>query len=133
MATTFEQLVGSMAFEATGDVGPLTCYTNRRQTVWFLKAWLSDPATPRQIAHRDRVRAAARLWKQLCPGARRRWEIVSKKAGTKLTGYNLWVHWIMTGEDGPIETISRQAGHTLLPPIFADDTLCSAAYNDVTY
>ena len=133
MASTFKQLVGLLGFESRGDIGPLTTYTNHTQTVIFLKAWLSDKASPRQIAHRDRLREAARLWHLLCPGQRRRWEIVSRKAGTHLNGYNLWVHWVMTGEDGPIETISRQAGHQLLPPIWADDTLCSAAYNDVTY
>lgn len=133
MATTFDQLVGCLGFEATGDVGPLTSYTNGRQTVWFLKAWLSDPATLRQKFHRQRLTEAARLWQLLCPGQRRRWEIASRKGGTKLNGYHLWVHWIMTGEDGPIDTLARQTGHRLLPPIFADDTLCTAAYNDVTY
>ena len=60
-------------------------------------------------------------------------EIASKKASTQLNGYNLFVHWIMTGEDSHIEAIERQSGHDLLPPVFADDSLCTAEYNDVTY
>lgn len=126
-------ILQGICFKAQGDVGPLTSYTNKKQIVVFLKAWLRDPASPKQIAHRNRVREAARTWKLLCPGCRRRWEIASRKAGTKLNGYNLWVHWIMTGEDTQIEAIERQASHTLLPPIFATDSLCSAEYNDVVY
>lgn len=126
-------ILQGICFKAQGDVGPLTSYTNKRGIVCFLKAWLRDPASRKQIAHRDRVREAARLWQLLCPGCKRRWEIASKKAGTQLNGYNLFVHWVMTGEDSNIEAIERQSGHTLLPPIFADDSLCSAAYNDVVY
>ena len=133
MALNPTMILQGMCLKAQGDLGPLTCYTNRRQIVVFLKAWLRDPASQKQIAHRDRIRECARVWKLLCPGCRRRWEIASKKAGTKLNGYNLWVHWLMNGNDTQIEAVERQAGHTLLPPIFADDSLCSAAYNDVTY
>jgi hypothetical protein len=126
-------ILANICFKAQGDVGPLTCYTNKERIVMFLKAWLRDPASQRQIAHRDRIREAARIWKLLCPGSRKRWEYASKKASTRINGYNMFVHWIMTGVDSQIEAVELQSGHQLLPLCFADDTCCSAAYNDVIY
>ena len=72
-------ILQGICFKAQGDLGPLTSYTNKRGIVTFLKAWLRDPASPKQIAHRDRVREAARVWKLLCPGCRRRWKSPAKK------------------------------------------------------
>ena len=110
-------ILGSCCFKAQGDFGPLTCYTNKNMVVIFLKAWLRDPASPKQIAHRDRMRAAAKNWNETTPQNRKNFERASLKGQTKLNGYNLWVYGSMAlGGISNLETIARQTGIILIMP-----------------
>lgn len=119
MATPTGFILQGICFKAQGDVGPLTSYTNKRGIVMFLKAWLRDPASPKQIAHRDRIRACAKNWKAAPIQTRQNYERATKKQSLYLNGYNLWVCASMnqTGRSA-IATLERQTGLTLpLPPI----------------
>lgn len=112
-------ILQSICFKCQGDVGPLTSYTNKRGIVMFLKAWLRDPASPKQIAHRDRIRACAANWKAAPKSTRDAYERATKKLSLYINGYNLWVCASMN-QDGRsvIPTLERQTGLTLpLPPI----------------
>ena len=112
-------ILQSICFKCQGDVGPLTSYTNKRGIVMFLKAWLRDPASPKQINHRNRIRACARNWKAASIETRRAYEQATKKLSLYVNGYNLWVCASMnlTGRS-VIPTLERQTGLTLpLPPI----------------
>lgn len=119
MALTPQEITALFGFGAQGDFGPWTCYTatNRgpRGIVVFLKAWLKDPTSPAQKAHRDRIRAAAAAWKALTPQARENWEAVTLQLALKLTGYNLFTHYHMVRDTSNIETLERQSGINLLP------------------
>jgi len=125
MAKTTIDLLQFAALKIQGDVGPISCYTNRLRKVFFPKIWLSDPESLKQKNHRNRVKLAARLWKLLCPCMRERWELATLELKLHLNGYNLWTFWTMTGDADKIRTIERQSGRTLLPPIFKSDYLCS--------
>jgi hypothetical protein len=112
-------ILQSICFKCQGDVGPLTSYTNHRGIVMFLKAWLRDPASPKQITHRNRIRACAANWKKAPKPTRDNYERATKKQSLYLNGYNMWVCASMnpTGR-AAIKTLERQTGLTLpLPPI----------------
>ncbi len=130
MAKVNQTLLQVACFKIQGDFGPLSTYTNRRGKVFFPKIWLSDPTSPDQQSHRDRIRSAAKMWQLLCPCMRYRWEAATKKPRLHLNGYNLWCYWFLTGDSDKIHTIERQSGRTLLPPIFQTDYLCSTCSND---
>lgn len=111
-------ILQSICFKAQGDVGPLTCYTNKRQIVMFLKAWLRDPASLKQIAHRNRIRAVARNWKAEPSWVRHNYERATKQLSLYLNGYNLYMSASMNDDAADaIATLERQTGLVLpLPP-----------------
>lgn len=119
MALAPQQILFLTGFAVQGDIGPWTTYTatNRGPNgkVIFLKAWLKDPPSTRQIAHRNRVRAAAAAWKTLSQNQREDWERTTIVLSLKLTGYNLFTHWWMLRDDSNINTLERQSGIPLLP------------------
>lgn len=112
-------LLQGICFKCQGDVGPLTSYTNKRGIVVFLKAWLRDPASAKQIKHRNRIRACAKNWKAAPLQTRRNYERASQVGGTQLNGYNVWVCASMNANGrSAIATLERQTHITLpLPPI----------------
>lgn len=119
MAIAANQLFLYLGFGAQGDLGPWTTYTSKAMgphgIVIFAKAWLKDPTSPRQKAHRNRVRAAATAWKALSAQQRTDWERTTKTLSLRLTGYNLFVHWHMVRDTSNILTLERQSGIQLLP------------------
>jgi hypothetical protein len=124
MARTTNSLLDIAGFTIQGDFGPITTYTNKRKKVYFPKIWLSDPTSPAQQAHRDRIRTAARLWQNLCPCQRGRWELATQRCHCHLNGYNLWTFWWLTQDDDKIATIERNSRLTLLPPMWKTDYRC---------
>lgn len=107
--------IASLCFKAQGDIGPLTTYTNKNGIVVFLKAWLRDPASRKQINHRNKMRCAAWCWKHETKCTRRNWERASQIGNTKLNGYNLYVCWHMRDDVTPfIRTLERQTEIKLL-------------------
>lgn len=119
MALAPQQILFLTGFAVQGDLGPWTSYTATNRgphgKVLFLKAWLKDPTSPRQKTHRDRIRAAAAAWKNLTQQQRENWERTTIVLSLRLTGYNLFTHWHMIGDDTNIETLERQSGIQLLP------------------
>ena len=117
MAIVETHLISNLAFKCQGDIGELTTYTNRNGIVVFLKAWLRDPASIKQIAHRNRIRAAAFNWKNTTPANRRAYERASKRLSLYLNGYNIWVSASMNPDArSALPTLERQAHVTLIPP-----------------
>jgi hypothetical protein len=45
---------------------------------------------------------------------RRNWEQAAKKAGLKITGYNLFTYWQLTHDRPTIRTVERQSGIPLV-------------------
>lgn len=108
----------SRCFRMQGDVGSYTTYSNQNQIVIFLKAWLRDPASSKQIAHRNRIRACAASWNAASPQTRRDYQRATERLSLYVNGYNLWVS--MSTNRLAIDclpTIRRQSGINLpLPP-----------------
>jgi len=116
MAVKLRNLLSVLGLVTWGDIGPLTCYRNKRgNLVFYAKAPPTSPASPAQQIYRDRWRAAATAWNGLTPDARARWELASKRASLYITGYNLFVHYHTTGDAGAVHTIEGITGLDLIP------------------
>ena len=116
MAVKLRNMLSVLGLVTWGDIGPLTCYRNKRGAlVFYAKAPPTTPASPAQQIYRDRWRLAVTAWNALAPEVRARWELASKRASLYITGYNLFVHYHTTGDGDGIITIELQTGLDLLP------------------
>jgi hypothetical protein len=115
MAFTLRRGLALAGFNVQGDIGPYTVYTSRRgKFVVFDKAPPLTSASYAQLVQRNRWRGAAKLWRELLPNERARWEEASKKLRLMLTGYNLYVYFSTTNDLPTIRTIERQSGLDLV-------------------
>ena len=118
MALSHLQMGSCLGISAQGDLGPMTCYTQRkagkRSIVMFAKIWLSDPTTVNQLNHRNRIRQAAIAWRLLPEIERKNWQRAAAKLSLKLNGVALWTYWHMLRQRSKIETIEHQSGITLI-------------------
>lgn len=114
MARTDNKLLALLGFNCTGDVGPWTLYRSARgQLVYFARMPALNPASPLQLQQREVWTAAAAAWKNQTTQQRANWEAAVRRARAQITGYNLWVYTLTTGDRSPMSTISRQSGITL--------------------
>lgn len=105
-----------------GDLGPFTFYTSRRgRLVFFPKSWPKDPATFHQTLYRNRWKHAAIRWRGLSQDLRRDWERMAKRAHLTISGYNLFMFYILGKGTKVVETIQRVAHMNVIddtgPPI----------------
>lgn len=116
MAHQLQDLLSFLGLITWGDIGPLTCYRNKHgKIVWYAKAPPTCPASPAQTIYRDKWRAAAVAWNALGPDLRARWELASKRASLRITGYNLWIYFSTTGDADAVRTVEGITGLALLP------------------
>jgi hypothetical protein len=105
-----------LGFVLWGDLGPFTMYrSSRGHVVWFLKTWPHKQPSAKQLAWRAQWAAAAAAWKALSQEARRQWDLATRRASLCCHGYDLFIHWALTGDDTAIATLERQTRTTLLP------------------
>lgn len=105
-----------------GDLGPYTFYTSRRKKlVVFPKTWPKDPATYHQTINRDRWRHAAVRWKALTESTRLTWAQLARAGNCNVSGYNLYIFYIVGKGTKVIETLQTNTGINVIaatgPPI----------------
>lgn len=94
-----------------GDLGPYTFYTSRRKRlVVFPKTWPKDPATYHQTLNRDRWRHAALRWKGIGQSTRTAWTELATAANCNVSGYNLFMHYILGKGSLTIRTLQQNTG-----------------------
>ncbi len=99
----------------SGDVGPLTFYTSKRQRhVVFDKRPPLNPASPLQLSNRNRFRLIARAWNGLDQESRDRWELASRRGGCRCIGYHLFVWWEWKRDLPALRTLERNSGVLLV-------------------
>lgn len=104
-------LLTLIGYNTQGDIGPWTCYTNRkRKLVVFEKAPPEMPPSYLQLKQRNRFRRCARLWWFLTQTQRDNWELVSTRARLRITGFNLFTYWYLTDDNDAIDTLAHQTG-----------------------
>jgi len=112
-----ERLYCCLGFVVWGDLGPVTIYRNKRgKVVFFAKTWPHKPGSPDQLAQRQKFIDTATAWQALTPSQRTEWEQATRRASLCLHGYDLFVHWSITGDDQAIRTLEHQTKTSLLPP-----------------
>lgn len=109
------KLFSLMGWNATGDMGGLTFYTNkRRKLTYFIKAPPKVPSNYWQQRNQNNFRLAAYAWNAIGKGARAAWERATKKLSLRITGYNLLVYYLTTADVDAIRTIEQQTDEKLL-------------------
>jgi len=115
--TRFDHLVPFIGFIAWGDVYEVTVYRNKRgKMVWFPKTYPDKPASPAQLVQRQRMTDAAAAWQALSAALRAQWHLAARRASLVMHGYDLFIHWKLTGDDSAIATLDRQTRTPLFPP-----------------
>jgi len=108
------RLLQTSALHIQGDVGPYTTYTSKRRLlVAYAKAPPTKPPTYYQARLRNLWRAAAFSWKNLRTENKKAWTKAAKRAKLSITGYDLWMHYLTTGDEPAVRTVERLA-HTRL-------------------
>lgn len=111
---TFLALLG---FRVTGDLGPITLYTDQRgEIVFYPRKPAMEAPTTGQILQRQRFTAAAAGWQGLGRATQEKWDLATHRLSLRLTGYDLWVYFRVKSDFTTIRTIERQTGLALLPP-----------------
>lgn len=105
-----------------GDLGPYTFYTShRKRLVVFPKTWPKDPATYHQGLNRDRWRHAALIWNNLSRSTRSAWNELATRGNCNVSGYNLYMHYIVGKGTKAIQTLQTNTGVDVItltgPPI----------------
>ena len=111
---TIWQVLGVLT---NGDMGPYTFYqSSRGRLVMFLKTWPKDPATYHQTLYRNRWRHAGVRWRNLDQSTRDLWEQISKRGNCTVTGYNLYMYYMLDKNRKVIETLQRQTNLDAVTP-----------------
>lgn len=107
-------------WNSQGDFGPWTFYTDKRKgLVFFVKAPPLEPPSLLQTSVRNSIRLAAYTWRSLPASARDDWQLAADRAHLRITGYNLFVFWLLRREDQAIRTVERLARVQLIPLEYA--------------
>jgi len=102
------QLMGVIV---NGDFGPYTMYTSQRKRfVIFPKTWPKEKATYNQTLNRQRWTQAAQRWRNLPDETKADWSALARKAHATVTGYNLYLVYILNHDVAAIATLERQTG-----------------------
>lgn len=106
-----------LGINTNGDVGPYTMYTShRKRLVVFLKTWPKQPATYAQTLYRNRWRHAAFRWNSLSTSTQDDWNKLSYLGHCTVTGYNLFMFYILGNGDDVIKTLQHQTGVDVITP-----------------
>lgn len=104
-----------LGFVIWGDLGPVTIYRDKQgKVVFFAKTWPHKPPSPAQVLQRQKFTDAAAAWQSLTPTQRGAWDQATHRASLCMHGYDLFVHWSLTGDDDAIRTLENQTRTTLL-------------------
>jgi hypothetical protein len=116
MQISHQAIYRGLGLAASGDLGPFTFYTGKRhQLIWFPKAPPTSPPTALQTHQRNLFRITALSWKLLPRYEKWCWSQAARRARLRITGYNLFVHYVTRSAHRTIAVIERQSGLKLLP------------------
>lgn len=111
---TLFQMIGYLT---NGDIGPWTFYTSTRgRLVFFPKTYPKDPATYHQTLYRNKWRHAGLRWQLLDQTTKDLWELAAKRNHLTVSGFNLFIFYILGNHTKYIETIERISNVDLQTP-----------------
>lgn len=111
MAQSKTGLIKFLGMNAQGDLGPLTTYTSRfGHLVYYPRNPALNPPSEEQTAQRLSMREAAAAWRARTPAERADWTALGFAAHLRITGYNLFTYWQMTGDFETVQTLINRTG-----------------------
>jgi hypothetical protein len=114
MHSLLRSLLQVCGLEIQGDVGPFTTYTSHRgRLVIFMKAPPKEPPSRAQVSQRNLFRIAGWSWTSMPPTEREDWQRAARAARLRISGYNLWVHWVCSHDLPTLRTVERTANVNL--------------------
>lgn len=114
MQLSNQNLLRYLGFNTQGDLGPWTFYTSKNKgLVWFIKAPPLEPPSFLQTHYRNLFRAAARIWNAFSQPQRDAWLDAAEVAHLTVHGYNIFVYYQVTRDDGFIPTLERLLGRRI--------------------
>jgi len=101
----------ALGLRAQGDLAELTFYRDKRgDHVVFPKTRPSGPATPLKLRQQNKFKViGAAAWKHHFV-RQEQFKMAARRLSLKMTGFNLFMAWKLTGDDAMIATIERQTG-----------------------
>ncbi len=104
-----------LGLRAQGDIAGMTVYRTRRgKQVIFPKTYPKSPPGPLATRNQNRFRLAADAWTFLPLPQQRNWRRVARIAHLAITGYNLFIAWMMKGDRAAIKTLEILTGIALI-------------------
>lgn len=114
MKTGTNKLLTLIGLKIQGDLGPITCYTSKRnRVVWYLKAPPKDPPSWQQVDQRNLFQMIGWAWQALGAINQTVWNAAAAAANLRISGFNLFSYLYVTGDESVIETIEHQTGLSL--------------------
>jgi len=103
-----------LGISLAGDVGGYSTYTDRYgKKIVYPFSPPKEPPSEKQVACRAAFRNAQQSWASLTADDKASLELACHRTAVPLTGQNLWIHAVMTGDSQAYLTIQRQSGVTL--------------------
>ncbi len=100
-----------LAFDISGDLGPLTMYRNKNgRLVAFPRSPPKRQPTPAQLTQRKRFTDAMTAWNGLSIDEQLAYERVTLALSLPLTGLNLWIHFCLIHDSQAHTTLELQSG-----------------------
>jgi len=113
---TQDSLFTVFGFVVWGDFGPLTMYRRYDgRIVTLLKTWPHKPPSQKQLNQRAAFSSAAAAWNALTPAQRAQWTAAAARASLPMTGYDIFLHWLLTPPATTMYTLQRQTATHLVP------------------
>lgn len=103
-----------MGMNIQGDVGGVTCYTNRkRKLVMYAKSPPKEPPSYLQTRQRNHFRRVGALWSATPRATQQLWNDMAIKAHLRIAGYHLFSYFHLKNDRHAIQTLMNQTGITL--------------------
>jgi len=117
MRTKGASIFQFLGLDTNGDLGDFTFFTDQRnEPVYFLKTWPKDPATYHQTIKRQRFSHIGNRWRSLDDATRSLWETLSHRANLQITGYNLFVVYMLGTGTRYVQTLQSKTGLDVITP-----------------
>lgn len=103
-----------MGMNIQGDVGGVTCYTNRkRKLVVYAKSPPKEPASYLQTRQRNHFRRVGALWTATPLDIQQLWNRLAERAHLRIAGYHLFSYYHLKNDRQAIATLMTQTGITV--------------------
>ncbi len=102
-------LLPLMGMNIQGDLGGVTCYTNRkRKLVVYAKSPPKEPASYLQTRQRNHIRRVAALWSATPDDIKQLWNLCANRAHLRIPGYHLFCYFHLKNDRPAIQTLMTQ-------------------------